>query len=250
MIARSVFVVGAFLAAMLIMVPSPARAATIDEILAMNDAGLSAEVIIDVIDATGLDEPIDVDTLILLQKKGVDEQVIEYLAGMLPDDNQGGSENYEDQGAEESNRIGGEGFHSSNRNDGANERNYGNDYWQPSDSYYGYYPPLGSISIYEPPVYFIDNEPYYHGWRAPRVYPHHRGYWNDGGYGIYNNWGYPYGYWQPDGYYPPYGGDYWGSYNHGWGWNGGWYWDGRDFRKHSSLDAWYGDDDFSFRISF
>ena len=238
---RMLFGLGILLAGLLLLVPSPARAATIDEILAMNDAGLSPEVIIDVIDATGLEEPLDIDTLIMLQKKGVNEQVIEYLAGMLPDESQDQSGDSENRDSEQSNRLGGEGFHHSNRYENAQGQDSYYDYWEPSGDWNGYYPPLGSISIYEPPVYFIENKPYYHGWRAPRVYPRRHDYR-----------GYPYGYWYPDGYVVPFDNDYWWSWSHdrGRGWNGGWYWDGRDFRRYGSLDAWYSDNDFSFRISF
>jgi len=233
----------------------PANAATPDEIVAMTQAGIPSDVIIDVIDATGFEGELDADTLTLLIDSGVDESVVNYLLSKLED---GGDIEAEVSGQEawgaditdHPNWVGGEGFHGRSR-----ERGRQDDYWEGRSYYEDHYGPGYGIVVYEPPVYILDNHPYYHAYRAPRYYRYNRGYWHDGMYVIYDNSLHvPYTYTGPGsgGYYWDggygYGHDNWpydGWFGHGYGgwYNNGW---GRGF--DSSFDAWYRDDDFGLHI--
>jgi hypothetical protein len=242
-------------ALLLIAVPTSARAATIDEIISMHDAGLPAEVIIQVIEATGLDEPLDIDTLNMLSEHGLDSEVLSYLTKYLPSEAEGNSEesSAEPETSHHSNWAGGEGFHHDNSKYGPWDNSYrGNDYREGPRYGNDYYPPLGSISIYEPPVYFLNNRPYRHAYRAPHLYGYRPGWWSGGQYIIpdgffYNPYFYlpPSGMW-PHGYYDgwmtgdDWGADWFGRWRHGHGRSD---WD-------SSLGAWFRNDDFSISIHF
>jgi hypothetical protein len=233
-----------------ILIPIATHAATIDEIVAMSDAGLTPEVIIDVIDATGLEEPMDVDTWIGLQKQGVHEDVLSYLIQFLPEGSETGSDTSGSEGDPgDSNRLGGEGFHHGGSDNYSNDYgNSGNDYWEGPSYRNDYYPPLGSIGVWVPPVYVMGRHPY-RAYPAPRYYDYNRGYWDNGRYVIYDrNYNYPY-------YDMPY--DYWqyGGYGHDQYWYDNpddWYWRWK-YDRHGS--GWngsieYNGDDFGISLHF
>jgi hypothetical protein len=192
------------------------KAATFDEIVSMTESGLSPEVIIEVIEATGLDKPIDVDTWLSLEEQGVDKAVLEYLATLLPTDtsDEASGGEYATGGEYDSNRIGGEGFHHNQYPNYPPQNSNNSDYWD-GPHYRDYYPPLGSIGVYVPPVYVpynYPNYPYYNAYPPANPYYYNRGYWDNGWYVLYDENNYiPY-----NPYYDGYG-----SY----GWNNS-YWTG------------------------
>src|SRR3989304_2743768 len=61
------------------LLSAPAEAATIDDIIAMHDAGVSGDIIVDVIEATSLDEEMDADAILFLESIGLDPIVLDYL---------------------------------------------------------------------------------------------------------------------------------------------------------------------------
>jgi hypothetical protein len=242
-------------AGLLLALPAGAHAATVDEIISMQDSGLPAEVIIQVIDATGLDKPMDIDTLELLQKHGLDESVLSYLTKYLTEDAQASTsdekaqDNSQGDDSSTGNLIGGEGFHHNGDYYGS-QGSGDNGYWDGPSYRNDYYPPPGEISIYQPPVYVPYGNGYRHYYQAPRLYDYNRGYWQDGHFVIYDprfdipyTYLPPYGYW-PYGYYGDNGGFqggnlYWGS-RHGHGSHG---------RGHG-FGAFYHDDGFSISLHF
>jgi hypothetical protein len=227
-----------------------AQAATFDEIVSMGNAGLSPEVIIEVIKATGLDKPIDVDTWISLQEQGVDESVLEYLATLLPaasekEDASGYPPEYERQ----SNWIGGEGFHHDQHPDYPPQTaGNSNEYWGGPHYRDNYYPPPGSIGVYAPPVYIPNYYPFYYSYPAPNPYYYNRGYWENGWYVTYDHDFYiPYNTYQNP-YWPN---GYWDN-NYWTGNPGGWF---RRWRHDHHGDNWggsisYESDDFGISLHF
>jgi hypothetical protein len=159
----AVFILPVFITAFIVLSPA-VSAATVDEIVAMHDAGIPSDTIIKVIDATGLDRALDIDTIIYLKNKGLDQDVLDYLAGFLASDET--TEPIYSEDSSQSNYMGG-GFH--DRYEAYSQNGY-QDYNQYPSNSSGYYGPPGSISIYEPPVYFVGRYPYYGAWQAPHLY--------------------------------------------------------------------------------
>jgi len=249
----------------LLILPYAAIAASADEVIAMTDAGIPPETIIDVIDATGADELLDTDTIISLMEYGVDNDVIEYLLELTDDDTKVEVSGYERWGSESEyrpNYAGGPGFN----HNGDNYDSYSDGYWDNDrETTRGaqYYRPYGSgITVYEPPVwvygrnnnYYIDPNRYYYNDYYNGYYPG-RGSWNNGTYVIYNNG------WNNNGWYDPY---YYGhgrghgrhNYNDYWyngcgtGLNGHFGYDRYRDGWFSDFDGWYHNDGFGIHISF
>ena len=234
---------------------SPASAATYDEIIAMQDAGIAPEIIIEVIEATGLDEPLDVDALIYLAENDVDPMILDFLIDALPSDSawvdlENNLYSYLKDISEHPNWAGGDGFHRGGT--GYNPlRDRDDDYYyrDRSDYYYNYYqnyPGDYRIRIYEPPVYILNDNPY-RAYRVPRHYNYRSNrWWNPYTHNYQDNphWDrryYPHGW--PGGIY---------YYDDGWGigYRGGWRHHGWRDRWDSSISFWWYDDDFGLRFSF
>jgi len=241
------------LASLLIWVP-PVEAVTVDEIVSMHKAGVAPKIIIEVIEATGLEEEITWETLENLEKAGLDEIILDYLAGYLPESQ--GEENLGEESSEgaRSNLMGGEGFHHGQRYHNPPSSHNNEEYWKYwegvpfSDLIPQPWLP-GTIYIFEPPVYFLYDDPYYRAWRAPRFYRYRRGYWDDGRYVIYDwrrHLPYPYGYYHywwdecPWWYDGEWGGKLRGRVVYR---DGKWEWDG-------SFDTWFYDDGISLHFRF
>ena len=227
---------------------TPALAATFDEIIAMQDAGIAPETIIEVIEATGLDEPLDVDALIYLAENDVDTMILDFLIDALPTDaawvdlEEDSYARYEDI-SDHPNWAGGGGFHRGGTGyNPLRNRDDSNRYWEGSDGYYNYYPNYGDdyrVRVYEPPVYILDDNPY-RAYRVPRVYNYNT-----------NRYRNPYTYTSPNYYVHP-GNRNYRYYDNGWGGN---LWGGRGHhgyrnRWESSINFWWHDDDLSLRFSF
>jgi hypothetical protein len=245
--------------ALILLAGTGARAATVSEIVEMHNLGVPPEVIIEVIQATGLDDELDEAAWAYLVDSEVDPMVLEYLAVEFLLDGSEYPAGEDDSSREvdvsqHPNRMGGEGFH--HQPTGYNplyDSGPREDYWSQQGYTGGCYTLPGGIVVYEPPVYILDNRPYYRAWQVPRVYPH--GYWDNGRYMIYDTDRYRPYYsispgrenrrWTGRGWHD----DFWG-WNRGWGGFGGLYYDGRRHRWDGALDAWFHGDDFSFRISF
>lgn len=233
--------------ALFLCMPTASQAATVDEIISMQDSGVPADVIIKVIDSTGLDKPVDVDTIILLQQHGVDKAVLDYLAGLMSNENTPPAETGTDEAdnSSDSNYMGGE-FHGNysggNYNYEQSPQYSGRSgYWEGPGSGSGLYPPPGTISIYEPPVYMMGRHPY-GAYYSPHIYGYDPN--NPQGYYYYD----PY-YYQSYNNYPPYfyyDGNY-SSGNWAWGYNFG-----RHHRSHDNHDfsVIYNDDHFGIRLHF
>ncbi|MFH1676073.1 MAG: hypothetical protein ABIC40_03525 [bacterium] len=236
---------------------SEVSAATIDEIVQMHESGISSDTIIAVIEATGLDEPLAISDLEFLNEVGIDSDILTYLAQYLPKENTEREYDENDEQAEKSNRAGGEGFHAGRGTDYDYNRYYG------YDDYYSYRGNSDrNVIIYEPPVYFLNNDPYYHAYRAPRVWRTDPYYSHNGGISIYGDrypypvtvpmpWGYSDRSWR-------YGWrDY--DYRHSYRWRddytrygirGGILFDGHGDDYDSFLDAWWRRNGVRLRISF
>jgi hypothetical protein len=246
---------------------SPSRAATLDEIVAMQDAGISAEVIIEVIQSTGLDDPLDIDALIYLAQNGVDDAVLDFLAQALPveaswEEIEAGMTDSESDLSDHPNWAGGEGFHHGGTSYNPLRDRKPDVYWEGSQygGYpYGYFPDY-RVRVYEPPVYILDDNPY-RAYRVPRYYRYNRPYWSDNGYVIYDSNNFvPYSFTSPTYVGYPWSYGYYGDH-HGWpGWHnyydGGWggfrgdlSW-GRHRGWDSSFNIWWHDDDISLRFRF
>jgi hypothetical protein len=253
-------------AALLLLLSSPLRACTVDEIIAMDEAGIPPEVVIEVIEATGLDDPVDIELITDLAELGVDSAVLEYLAGYLEQEAGDEEDADTDDDDEESNRHpnwgGGEGFHHGGTgynplrdNEPASSRR-DNRRYQPYDYRYN---PDRSVLVYEPPVYVLYNRPYYRAYRAPRYYDRGR-YPHDWPWYVDDRWFHPrYTYTYPR-YGTPWSGDYpfddwWRDYrwrgHEGWGGDlrGGWYYDGRH-HWDGGFNIWWSNDDFSLGLHF
>jgi len=224
------------------------NAATYNEIISMNDAGVPPDIIIEVIEATGVESEFNYDAMEYLVRAGVHEDVINYL--MTGDYVYEDSENQEsDSGFDVSdhpNWAGGEGFHHST---GFTPRNDGNYRPEPyyRDDYFGRGP---GITVYTPPVYMYNDhynrmtyapryyryDPYY---PTPYTYTSPRNY-HDGYY--YTIPGYGYGYRYHDGY----------RYRDGWYGSFSGYWDYDNHNHHwdSRFSIGYSDEGTRFRISF
>ena len=236
----------------------PTSAATLLEIISMSDDGVSADIIIEVIDATGFPGEIDYDTLEYLANHGVDEAVLNYLISYGDSDDiyeETYDETYEDDSVY-SNWNGGEGFHSDSGYNPLNNRESQDTYWE--GPYYRTDYPNGGIYVYEPPVYYYDS--YYNRYRsAPRYYSNN-GYWDGNNYVIYDRNHHPYYHNGHNDYYytyvPGYGYviHYYDNNRHDDGWFGGWYgdyyYDGHRSHWNNRFNIGYHDDDFNFRISF
>ncbi len=240
--------------ALFIALASPAEAATIDEIIEMSDAGVPPEVIIEVIEATGVDEPLDDEAWQVILDADLDPAVLEYLIleyGDIAGDES--AEADESESGYRSNMMGGEGFHHEPTGyDPLYGRNQGSDCSRQSEYWGGirYYD--SGIYVYEPPVYVYYDRPYGGYYYAPRLYSHDRHYYGNGWYSNYHHG------WCPSWYYIP-DRDWWDDYHwhdgyhhrdRGWGSRGWFGWDGRGNRWDNSLGLWYRDDDWGFRISF
>ncbi len=226
--------------------PLPSMAATFDEIIAMHDAGVPSEIIIDVIEATGIEEEIDTETLVLLLDYGVDNTVIDYIIDLIGDEDiEVEVSGYQNLSAGHPNRAGGEGFYH-----GGDTYNPLNDYSSVryrEDYYYDNTPQRGTSShlpggviVYEPPVYVQRNGSRYNNWyNAPRYYPGSHGSWNNGSYyngyhgydGCNSRHNYNDRYWN-DGEW-----DNWNGYNYH---NDRSWHDNRDWRDDYYYDDWYG----------
>jgi hypothetical protein len=249
---------GLFMAIVILAMPGYVSAVTLNELDSMLEAGLSADVMIKVIDATGIDFTVNTEILVSMKEQGYDDSVLSRLAEFIPsDDETGANGKSENTGNEDSNLFGGEGFHS--REPGYSDRRYDQNYYPGYDQKYNGYDsrydgspdysnpfntPLGSIWVYRPPVYIANKGPYYGRYPVPQYYQYYRGYGNNGGYIIYDNTNFPYS-------YPPYGDGMWGQT---YGYNSDWYWDWRmRERRHdrdNSVDLGYRDDHFRIRIHF
>jgi len=241
-LSRPIAVMAASIMAIL-LIAMPLWAATIDEIISMQEAGISPEIIVEVIDATGLEEPMDEDAWSALLEAEIDPLILEYLIAEYlanTDDDEWAWENDESS----SNRMGGEGFH--HEPTGYSpiytreyENYYGGSY--DNDYYYGgRYDHNRGIVVYEPPVYVWHNYPTYnYGWSGPGFYRHDRHYRGYGGHSYYGSGrGFPYYY--HDHHY----------YDDGWGGYGRFHYDSWRDRWDDDFGLWYRDDDFRFRISF
>lgn len=257
----------------LLITPLPAFAASADEVIEMTVVGLSAQIIIEVIDATGFDDPLDSDTFIYLLEYDVDYEVIEYLLEFAEDDEKlevSAHERWGSEPEEHPNYAGGPGFN----HESADYRSSGTGYWhgyddynegeRSADSYYD-----NGVTVYRPPVYVYSGHNNYYYNDPYRYYSNNHGSWYNGSYIIHNN-----GCRNP--YTSTYGGnryyydDYWNDgdwdyhprYNDPW--HSNWY-DG--FGRYSGMrgqirynrfdDSWYSDWDavyhsnnFRLRISF
>jgi hypothetical protein len=240
------------------LAPETAVAATVNEITAMHDAGIPPEVMIEVLDATGIDEEVDEDTIVYLWDCGVDQDVIEFIIqNFLPDKSNpeteaplSGDENLEDR----PNFAGGLGFnHDGNPYQYWDGPSYTNDNYWPQ-----YITPYNGVTVYQPPVYIIPGYPYC-TYQAPRYNRYHRGYWDNGRYVIYENY-YDTVY-DPNApsYNPYYGGrGYWGNnyrcVDQGWEWranfDGNFFYDGHDSWFDGSFDGYYRDDGVRIRFDF
>ena len=194
--------------------PAAASAATVDEIISMHNAGLSSDIIIQVIDATGLDKPMDIDTLELLKKDGLDDSVLSYLTKYLPQDDQvkGGSGNGPDTGND--NLMGGPGFHQTPGGSGPNPDDNsvcpGGSGPNPNGDYSvcpgGPGPGCldstpGSVSIFRSPVYVPYGTRHRYYYEAPPVYDYSQGYWQNG-FWVINPYSSPFSYYPSDTFLP------------------------------------------------
>lgn len=228
----------------------PILAATTDEIIAMSDAGLPPDIIIEVIKATGLPDPLDIDTIIRLKMHNIDNKILEYLASNFAQSESESSQPDEStkNSTEEkrANFLGGEGFHS---------KKYApllpdltNSY--PMDPYRNldYYPNPGSIAIYEPPVYFLVKRPYYRAYKAPRYYRLPPLYRSGPLIFVYDDFllYYPLPKWFDN----PCDTYWWTDDEWMFNWKGKWYRHHRYDDWDSTFDAWYHDDDFSISLHF
>ncbi len=251
-----------------LLITIPVQAATIAEIVAMSEAGVPPDVIIDVIDATGMEDPLDADSISWLLDSNVDNAVLEYVLVnyYIEDDididdvmlESSSERDYTDNWA-------GGGFHGSTGYNPLNDQGGRTGYWDGpggSSVYHDdHYTNYGGIYIYEPPVYVLDNDPYYRAWRVPRNYYYNRGYWDGTGYITYDNdYHEPY-YYNNNRGYDPYWNDWYENgrmYDGRWryhdGWSGGffgnWHNNGRRHRYNFGGDAWYHSDGLNLRISF
>ncbi len=239
----------------MLLLASPLWAATLDEIISMHDAGVPPQLIIEVIEATGLDEPLDVDSLVYLAESGVDSAVLDFLIDAFPVES--GWEEIDDardstsDSGNHPNWAGGQGFHHGRGGTGYNplrDQNYDSGYWEGPGYRNDYYDSNYRVTIYEPPVYSRYNRPYYRAYRVPRVYR----YYPDYSPGHYT---YPSPYWdgprhhryRADSYWYP----GWGYYQgRGGDFGLGWRYDGRRHHWDSSLNVWWRSNDFNIRIGF
>jgi hypothetical protein len=258
------FIIVAVIAALVstLLLAVPVDAATFEEIVIMSDAGIPAEVIIEVIEATGLDDVLDDEGLSYLLDAELDPVLLEYVLSFHPDYSTEYVVDNEDNEIEDTsshpNRAGGSGFHHSST--GYNPLNYRSDpnvYWegpQYSQPYYGnyypdgYYPGNLGVTVYQPPVYIRNSYPYGGGY-YPRYYNNNRGYWNNGRYVIYDhNYSHRHRYYG-DNWYNPYNDYYWRN-----GWYGSFGGSWHHGRGRSNWDSWgnayYRNDGISLRISF
>jgi hypothetical protein len=229
----------------LVLIALPLRAATIDEIISMQEAGISPEIIIEVIDATGLEDPMDEDAWSALLEADIDPLILEYLVAEYLANSDDDEWSWEDDESGSDNRMGGEGFHHeptgyspiyTREYQGYYGDSYYNDYY-----YGGRYDYNSGIVVYEPPVWVWHDYPtWYSGWNGPGFYRHdrhhNRGY---GGHSYYGSgWGFPY-YYNNRHYY-----------DDGWGGYGRFRYDGWRNRWDNDFGLWYRNDDFGFRIRF
>ena len=254
-------------AALMLLIAGPTHAATIDEIMAMQDAGVPNDVIIDVIDSTGLDDPLDADTIVWLVENDLDPEILGYLLEnyYVESDEETGKDDYgydPDDNDPYSNMRSGEGFHGgagynplrdNDRDEYYRDNNYRDDNYR-NDNYYRnyyYYQDYGYpvVYVYEPPVYLLYNHPY-RAYRTPRYYNGNTGTWINGYYPDYYHSYHRHNhdhYW--DNWYENRG---WRGYSDGWFGDlyGDWYRNGRNHAWDLGGDlGWWGDD-FRFRISF
>lgn len=225
--------------AMILITAMPIRAATIDEIVSMQEAGISPEIIIEVIDATGLDDPMDEDAWSVLLENDIDPLILEYLVAEYLATSEDSDDWLSDDESGGDNRMGGEGFHHEPTGySPLYQHEYYNNYYDGSrygDCYGGRYDYNRGIIVYEPPVYIWHDYPSWSsGWHGPGFYRHDRVYRDYGGCG----WGSPYHH-----YHHRY-------YDDGWGWGGRFRYDDRRDRWDNDFGVWFRDDDFSFRIRF
>ena len=229
--------------------PAPVLAATMDEIISMHKAGLPAEVIIKVIDATGIEFTIDADALAKLKGQGLDDAVLNRLADFIPseikEETNGGSGGDKDV-TRHPNWFGGEGFHSPETDRSTRRYRDSGDYYGPENSRYQtpYGSPPGSIWMSQPPVYVMGHGPSYPGCPFPRYYSYAPGYWNGNVYVFYGNSYFPY-----EGYNPCYS-EWWRNQEYSSKWYLDWRLSGRRHEWDSSLDLKYRDDKFRIRIHF
>lgn len=248
-----------------------ADAATLDEIFIMSGAGIPTDIIIEVVEATGLDDELDEDAILELVDADLDPLLLEYLLTYLPDyDEYDLMENpdlYDGNNlSNHPNWAGGSGFsHGGTGYNPLNDRSDPNVYWEGpaySDSYYRdqydnyYYPRNMDVVIYEPPVYQLYSNPY-RAYPIPRYYNYSQGYWYDGQYVIYDgdfhrNHNYCNDPWYRDRYYDYYWGD--DRYRNPYGWRGsiGGSWSHENGRSswNSWGNAWYRGDRVNLRIRF
>ena len=260
----------------LLITPLPASAASADEIIEMNNAGLSAQIIIEVIDATGFDDPLDSDTFIYLLEYDVDYEVIEYLLEFAEDDDKlevSAHERWGSEPEEHPNYAGGPGFN----HERDEYRSSGTGYWNGYDDYYergqsaDYYYDNG-VTVYRPPVYVYSgrnnyyNDPY--GYYSNNYGSGYSGTYRNYYSGYNNSYNYPYDstyggnrhyyddYWNDrDWDYNPHYNDPWRSRRHdGYGrytgMRGQIRYNRFDDRWYSDWDAFYRSNNFGIRISF
>ena len=261
---------GIFLIALFtfIFLTTGVNAATIDEILIMRDAGIPTEVIIEIVEATGLDDNLDEDAIIELVDADLDPDLLQYLLTWIP-----GDENYTDYATggtygsieDHPNWAGGSGFHHGGTSyNPLNDRSDPDRYWEgPSytDGYYRdgynnyYYPGNMGITIYQPPVYQLYSNPYI-AYPLPRYYDYtnyYHGYWDNGRYVIYDgDYIQHYDQWYRDRYRDYYDGYY--NRRHGYGWSGSF---GGSWHSGDGYDWWdtwgdarYHSERVNLRISF
>jgi hypothetical protein len=255
------------LAAFFFFTPA-SNAATIDEILIMNDAGIPTDVIIEVVEATGLDGDLDEDAIVKLIDADLDPDLLQYILSFLPESDYSNMTGETDNEADDNlsnnpNWAGGPGF--SHDGSGYNTSNDGSDpnvYWDGpsySDSYYGgnydnyYYPHNLGVVVYQPPVYQLYSHPYI-ALPLRRYHHYSTGYWYNGQYVIYDgnrihNYDNPWYYDQYNDFY--YGNNGYG-YPYGWGGSFGSSWHHENGRNwwDSWGDAEYHSSRVNLRISF
>jgi hypothetical protein len=229
----------------LIFIPAVANAATIDEIITMNNSGVSGELIVEVLDATGIDDPIDLDTLEYLESIDIDPYVLGYLRAIY-NNNVDEVEEYVldgdyDKSGTHWNYAGGDGFsHGGTTYNPNSDNNYKynydrsrrNDSWG-IDDYLRNYNGNTSVYIYEPPVYYMYSNPY-GAYRSPRYY-YNNGYC---GTSYYSPYYYSGGsrYYYDNGYYGGFGGR---SHHYN-----------RNYNYGSFGSFFFSDDDWGIRLSF
>ncbi len=156
------------------------QASLLDDLVRLTKAGFSDETILAYAKAHRGELPSEVSTddLLWLQKSGVSETVIRYMAAIEvrpPDYDYGTEPDYETEGENEAYDSGGAAAYSSDSSYSDSYPYYGEPY--PEAYYNDYYPYFDNGFYYPYPVYFfVDGSGFFGRFR-------HRGFFNHGGFG-------------------------------------------------------------------